>query len=231
MINRQPNKLHTHILNNKLKLSSRKWLERHINDKYVQQAQLDGYISRAAYKLIELDKKFNLLYKSKMQVIDLGAAPGGWTQVITKKLSNYDKNNQVYAIDIKDLHIFPNVNVIKANCLNTNETIEKLQILNVNAINSFDLLLSDMAPPSCGDTSVDHMRIIELAEASLKISIRLLKPQGTMVVKILHGNAELDLIKNIRQYFNSIKYYKPLSSYKTNSEIYLVLRNLIKKSY
>jgi 23S rRNA (uridine2552-2'-O)-methyltransferase len=204
------------IYNKNLKLTSRNWLNRHINDTYVQRAKTEGYICRSAYKLLEIDEKFKLINQNIKTVIDLGASPGGWTQVISKRLFKYGKSFRIFSLDIKDMNEMPNVLFIKADCLNTDEVINKLQL------SSVELILSDMSPSSCGDPDIDHIRIIELAKAAYRISIKLLKSNGMMVLKIFQGSEEREFINSIMENFKAVKYFKPKSSYKNNREIYII---------
>ena len=194
-------------------LSSRRWLERQLNDPYVKAAKDQGYRSRAAYKLLEIDDKFKI-FKNKTSVLDLGSAPGGWSQVAIKKLSKI-QNFKIVAIDIKEMDPINGVNFTQGNILDEG-VIEKM------IDGKVDIVLSDMAPAASGHRNTDQTRAILLAEMALNLAIKLLNNKGNYCCKLIRGKGEEELVKNMRKYFKIIKRYKPTSSRKNSSEIFLI---------
>lgn len=196
------------------KISSTLWLKRQLNDPYVQLAKQEGYRSRAAYKLKEINEKFSLIKKND-KVVDLGAAPGGWSQIA---VAIAGKDN-VVAIDILDMDSIVGVGFIKAD-FTQNEALDALN----EALNGqkLDLVMSDMAAPSCGHKETDHIRIISLCELAIDFAISNLKPGGNFVAKILRGGTEHDLLNNLKQNFKKVKHHKPDSSRQDSSEMYVV---------
>lgn len=194
--------------------SSNRWLQRQLNDPYVRRAKAEGLRSRAAYKLSELDERFHLL-KPGMKVVDLGAAPGGWTQFVVDKVGSTGK---VVAIDINDW-----VPVIGADCLTLDfldpTAPEKLkQALDGSA----DVVLSDMAAPTTGHSGTDHLRIIALADAAWAFAAEVLKPGGVFVCKVFQGGTERELLNQIKSHCSSVRHAKPPASRKESAEVYLV---------
>lgn len=200
------------IKNKKLKKSSRDWLQRQFNDPFVTLARKEGYRSRAAFKILEIQKKFKIANKDSI-VVDLGAAPGGWSQVIAKICK------QIIAIDLLDFEPIPNVDFIKGNFLE-NSTIEKIKSLLGGQ--KVDLIMSDMAPNTCGIKKVDHLRIINLIEEVFDLSKVILKPQGSLVLKTFQGGASEPLFSEVNRAFKKVTYFKPNSSRKESSEMYLI---------
>lgn len=197
-------------------LSSRLWLERQLNDPYVRKAKSDGYRSRAAYKLIEIDQKFKLL-KNGLRVIDLGAAPGGWSQVIAEKIK---AKGTVVALDIQDLApISDNITIIKGD-FETSEVQSQLSKL----IDKADLIVSDMAASACGIPTVDHLRIMNLLEAALEFTLDHLEKNGAFVAKVLRGGTEGEILKKLKNNFRQVSHFKPNSSRQDSSEMYLVAK-------
>ena len=202
----------TIVKNKKLKSSSKKWIARQIKDPYVEKAKAEGYRSRAAYKIIEIQQKFKLIGKNSI-VLDLGAAPGGWSQVV----SNIAK--KVVAIDLLDMSPIQNVEFIKGDF--TDECNMK-QLENLLQGEKADIVLSDMAPNTCGIQKVDHLRIICLLETVFDFSKNVLNKNGSLVAKVFQGGAENELLAQMKQHFTNIKHFKPMSSRKESPEIYLV---------
>ena len=188
------------------KIGSTIWLQRQLNDPLVKQAKLDGWRSRAAYKLLDMDEKFKLL-RQGMKVLDLGAAPGGWTQVATKK------GCKVTAIDLLEIDYIPGANIIKGDFTET------------EIPGPFDLILSDMAPNTMGDRQVDHIRVMNLVEEAYYYALENLKPGGHFISKIFQGNESKKLLEDMRTKFETAKYFKPDSSRKDSKEIFLVALN------
>ena len=197
-------------------VSSRRWLERQLNDPYVIAAKEDGYRSRSAYKLIELNNKFKFLYKGKT-VIDLGAAPGGWSQVAAK-IIGLPKSGKLVSVDIQDIIPIEGVSFINGNIMDEKiiETIKnKLE-------GETDVVMSDMAPSASGHRNTDQTRALLLAELALDTAIRLLKKEGSFCCKLIRGKGEEEFVGTMRKYFSSIKRYKPDSSRKDSAEIFLI---------
>ena len=202
----------TKVFNKKLKKSSKKWVQRQLNDPYVEQAKRDGYRSRAVYKILEMQRKFRLVSKNSI-VLDLGAAPGGWSQVMSKIAGN------VIAVDLLDMAQLPNVEFIKGD-FRDDCVVQKLNQLLQNQ--KVDVILSDMAPNTCGIKQVDHLRIIEIVEMAYNFCHIALKPGGNFVAKVFQGGTCNELLNKIKKHFVTVKHFKPLASRKESSEVYLV---------
>ncbi len=196
-------------------LSSSKWLERQLNDPYVNLARQDGYRSRAAFKLIQLNEKFQFLRKGT-RVVDLGAAPGGWTQVAVAKVG---KGN-VVAIDCMPMQEIEGAHIIIKDFLD-NDAIE---LVESHLNGKVDVVMSDMAAPSCGHPATDHIRIMALCEAAFEFSLRSLNEDGTFVAKVLRGGTENHLLNKIKKHFKVVKNYKPDASRSDSAESYLVAK-------
>ena len=193
-------------------MKSKDWLNRQKNDFYVKKARKQGYLSRAAYKLIEIDNKFNILKQSDM-IFEFGAAPGGWSQVsleINPKL-------QITAIDLLELKInHPQIKFYREDFLEFNyDKIGK----------NFDLVLSDIAPNTTGHQSTDHLRLSSMIFDIIDILDHLMITGGVFVTKIWKGSEEKELIKILKNKFNDVSYFKPDSSRKESVEIFIIARN------
>jgi len=196
------------------KASSQRWLERQLNDPYVRDAKIKGYRSRAAFKLIELDKKFHFLRKGA-RVLDLGAAPGGWSQIAVAREGDTGK---VVAMDILYMEPLAGAEVFKADML-----AEETPALLVAALGGpADLVLSDMAAPTTGHRPTDHLRTMSLLEAALDMADAVLKPGGTFVGKVFQGGATGELLARIKRSFADVKHVKPPASRAESVELYLV---------
>ena len=193
--------------------SSQSWIIRQVNDPYVAAAKEMGYRSRAAFKLLQLDEKYKIL-KRGQKVLDLGAAPGGWTQVAIEKIG---KNN-VIGIDILPMDPIDGA-IILLGDMRDDASIEKIVELSSGGI---DVVLSDMAPSATGDSSTDHLRVVALAEIALDTAIRVLKPGGSFTCKFWQGGAEGELRQLLQKHFAKVRYYKPESSRKESAEMFLV---------
>jgi 23S rRNA (uridine2552-2'-O)-methyltransferase len=180
----------------------------------VQAAKLDGYRSRAAYKLIELDDRFKLL-KPGMTVVDLGAAPGGWSQVAAEKVGS---KGQVVAVDIRPFDPVPGVTHVVADVTDVESDDAIREAIGGEA----DLVLSDMAPSSSGHRGTDHLRIIGLAEAALALARALLRPGGAFVAKVWQGGSESQLLTSLKRDFKSVRHAKPPASRSDSAEMYVV---------
>ncbi len=194
--------------------SSTKWLERQLNDPYVREAKAKGYRSRAAFKLAELDDKFHLL-KPGARVLDLGAAPGGWSQIAAHKVGAAGK---VVAADILDIAPLPGVTVLQ---LNLSEPAA-LAVLQGALGGPADIVLSDMAASTTGHRATDHLRTMALLEAALDIADAVLKHGGAFVGKAFQGGATGELLARIKKMFRAVKHVKPRASRAESVELYLV---------
>ena len=197
--------------------SSKRWLDEHFNDVYVKKAQAEGYRSRAIYKLKEVDDKESLL-KPGMTVVDLGAAPGGWTQYVTEKLQG---RGLIVALDILPMDAFPDVTFIHGDFREDNVLQE---LINLIPERGLDLLLSDMAPNMSGTTAIDIPRAMYLVELAFDFAEKMLKPGGTMLVKLFHGSGFDDLVKKARASFEKVVIRKPLASRSRSKETYLLAK-------
>lgn len=203
----------------KRKASSRRWLDRHVNDTYVQRARIDGYRSRAAYKLLELQERDALL-RPGMRVVDLGAAPGGWSQVAASLLG---RNGRIIALDLLPIDPLERVEVVQGD-FRDDEVLENLStLLDGEAL---DLVLSDMAPNVSGLKAVDQPRSIYLVELALDFALTTLKPGGGLVVKAFHGEGFDELVKTMRRHFQRVVSRKPKASRPQSRETYLVAKGL-----
>lgn len=197
-------------------LSSTEWLKRQLNDPFVIQSKIDGYRSRAAYKILEINEKFNIV-KPGMKILDLGAAPGGWSQVV----SNITKGNgKVVAIDILEMPEVPYVTFAQKDFYAPETMSFFLETLEGKA----DLILSDMAPNTTGHSKTDHIRIIDLCERLFDFSCEILNLEGSLVMKIFQGGAETILLNKIKKCFREVKHFKPKASRKDSTEIYLIAK-------
>jgi len=198
------------------KTSSQRWLHRQLNDPYVAAAQREGYRSRAAYKLLEINEKFDLL-NAGARVLDLGAAPGGWTQVATKVLG---ESGHIVAIDILEMEPLAGAITFQGDIYEEDAPDKLIKALDGKA----DLVMSDMAANTVGHPPTDHIRTIALAEAALDIAIMTLKPGGHFVAKVFQGGANQDLLTLLKDNFQSVKHFKPPASRKGSPETYVVAK-------
>lgn len=198
----------------KHKVSSKKWLDRQLNDPYVAAAKKEGYRSRAAYKLLQLDEQFHLL-RSGMRVVDLGAAPGGWSQVAIEQIG---KQGKLVAIDLLPMNPIGGVEFLQLDFLDEKAPAQLKSLLRAKA----DLVLSDMAPSTTGHARTDHIRVMALAEAALLFAIEVLVPGGAFVCKYFQGGGEKSFLDLLRKHFTKVKHAKPPASRTESSETYLV---------
>ena len=190
-----------------------RWLERQLNDPYVRKAKADGYRSRAAYKLIELDEKFGLL-KGAQRVVDLGIAPGGWTQVVRAK----SPKAQVVGIDLLPVEPIEGVTIFQMDFM----ADAAPQLLAEALGGPPDLVLSDMAANTVGHKQTDHLRTMGLVEAAAWFAVENLAPGGAFVAKVLAGGTDTELLALLKQHFVTVKHAKPPASRKDSSEWYVV---------
>ena len=193
--------------------ASTRWLERQLNDPYVQKAKAEGYRSRAAYKLIELDERFGFL-KGARHVVDLGAAPGGWCQVLVNK----HPRARIVAIDLLEMEPLPNTIVLQMDFLADEAPRALVDALGARA----DIVLSDMAANTVGHQQTDHLRTMALVEAGLQFATEILADGGTYVAKVLAGGADKDLVAELKRHFRTVKHAKPPASRKDSSEWYVI---------
>ena len=194
-------------------VSSNRWLERQLNDPYVRRAKAEGYRSRAAYKLIELDERFGLL-RGVGRVIDLGIAPGGWTQVVRKAAPAA----AVVGIDLLPVDPIDGVTILQMDFLDETAGDRLVEALGGRA----DLVLSDMAANTVGHPQTDHLRTMALVEAAAAFAREVLRPGGAFVAKVLAGGADSALVAELKRRFATVKHAKPPASRKDSSEWYVI---------
>ncbi len=196
------------------KASSVRWLQRQLNDPYVLEARRLGLRSRAAFKLIEIDERFGIL-DGVRRVVDLGAAPGGWTQVLAERL---DAGARIVAVDILEMEPIAGVEILRRDFLEEGADTELIARLAGGA----DLVLSDMAAPTTGHRQTDHLRTMALAEAAHDFARRVLVPGGRFVAKVYRGGADAALLTRIRRDFARVRHWKPPASRPESVETYLI---------
>jgi len=201
----------------KRSLSSTLWLERQLNDPFVAEARRRGYRSRAAFKLLQLDERFHLL-RPGLRLVDLGAAPGGWTQVAVERLQPDRSGGQIVALDILEMDPIPGAAVLQADFLDDSAPGRLRAALGGPA----DVVLSDMAAPTTGHAATDHLRIMGLAETAYQFAAEVLAPGGAFVCKLFQGGAERQLLARLKQDFAQVRHAKPAASRADSSETYLV---------
>ena len=200
------------------KVSSTRWLQRQLNDPYVQLAKASGYRSRAAYKILEIHDKYKIFTKGQV-VVDLGAAPGGWSQVAAEKTAaGKPWGGQVLAIDLLEMDHIAGVTILCQNFLSFSkeDTLSWLQGKKI------DVVLSDMAASASGHTLTDHLKIMQLCEDAFFFAKEHLKEGGSFVAKILRGGTENELLHLLKLHFRQVKHFKPKSSRVDSAEMYVV---------
>jgi 23S rRNA (uridine2552-2'-O)-methyltransferase len=201
----------------KRKLSSKLWLERQLNDPYVAQAKRDGFRSRAAYKLLEIDDKYRLL-KPGFTVVDLGAAPGGWSQIAAKRVGAASGKGRVAAIDLLEMPEIAGVTFAQLDFLADDAPERLIAMMDGRA----DAVMSDMAANTTGHRKTDQLRIIGLVEAAAAFAAEVLKPGGTFLAKTFQSGADADLMTQLKRDFTSVRHVKPASSRQDSSERYVL---------
>ena len=196
------------------KVSSTRWLERQLNDPYVKRAKAEGYRSRAAYKLLELDEKFGRL-KGVKAVVDLGIAPGGWSQVVRRR----SPAARIAGIDLLPTDPIDGVAILQMDFMD-DEAPEKLR--EALGADHADLVLSDMAANTVGHPQTDHLRTMALVEAGMEFAAEVLRPGGAYVAKVLAGGADNHLVAALKRHFATVKHAKPPASRKDSSEWYVI---------
>ncbi|MCL6683201.1 RlmE family RNA methyltransferase [Sphingomonas alba] len=195
------------------KVSSTRWLERQLNDPYVRKAKAEGYRSRAAYKLLELDERFGLL-KGVKAVVDLGIAPGGWSQVVKRRSAK----TAVVGIDLLPTDPIEGVTILQMDFMDDAAPDRLKTELGCQA----DIVLSDMAANTVGHPQTDHLRTMALVEAGMLFATEVLRPGGAYVAKVLAGGADNNLVAELKRHFTTVKHAKPPASRKDSSEWYVI---------
>ena len=201
----------------RLKLSSKLWLERQLNDPYVAKAKREGYRSRAAYKLLEIDDKHHFL-KSGATVVDLGAAPGGWSQIAAKRVGAANGKGKVVAIDLLEMPEIPGVTFAQLDFLADDVPEKLLAMMGGRA----DVVMSDMAANTTGHRKTDQLRIIGLVESAAAFACDVLNPGGTFLAKVFQSGAEGELLAQLKRDFATVRHVKPASSRADSSERYVL---------
>ncbi len=198
-------------------VSSQRWLKRQIDDPYVRRAKSEGYRSRAAYKLIEMDDKYRLL-KPGQKVLDLGAAPGGWSQVAAARVKAGKGGGRVVAIDLLEIEPIPNVEFVQLDFLDEEAPARLREMLGGPA----DVVLCDMAANTTGHRKTDHLKIVALVETAADFAREVLAPGGTFVAKVIQGGTEGELLAMLKRDFASVKHVKPPASRQDSAELYVL---------
>ena len=201
----------------KRKLSSKLWLERQLNDPYVAQAKREGLRSRAAFKLIEIDDKYHFL-RPGITVVDLGAAPGGWSQIAAKRVGAANRKGRVIAIDLLEMPEIPGVSFAQLDFQRHDAPAKLLAMIGGRA----DVVLSDMAANTTGHRKTDQLRILGLVEGATAFAAEVLNPGGTFLAKVFQSGADASLMAELKRDFASVKHVKPASSRQDSSERYVL---------
>jgi 23S rRNA (uridine2552-2'-O)-methyltransferase len=201
----------------KRKLSSKLWLERQLNDPYVAKARREGYRSRAAYKLIEMDDKHRFL-KPGMAVVDLGAAPGGWSQIAARRVGTANGKGKVVAIDLLEMGEIPGVTFAQLDFLADDAPDKLMAMMGGRA----DVVMSDMAANTTGHRKTDQLRIIGLVETAAAFAAEVLNPGGTFLAKVFQSGADAELVAQLKRDYASVRHVKPASSRQDSSERYVL---------
>ena len=202
------------------KVGSTLWLQRQLNDPYVAKARAEGYRSRAAYKIKELDERYKLFHRGQ-RVVDLGAAPGGWSQVAAQAVGSTEANPLIVGIDYLDMDPIPGVILLRKDF--TEDDAPQL-LIDAMGGKKADLVLSDMAAPTTGHRPTDHLRIVHLVEIAADFAIQVLAPGGTFIAKVFQGGTEHELLALLKRHFATTLHAKPKASRAESAETYLVAR-------
>ncbi|MCQ2005247.1 RlmE family RNA methyltransferase [Rhizobium sp. NRK18] len=217
--NRTGRKLGQKVKKTKLKASSRRWLERHINDPYVQRAKLEGYRARAAFKLLEIDEKHQIL-KGAKRIIDLGAAPGSWSQIAAKVTNSTQEDIRVAAIDFLEMTPIPGVTILQLDFLDDEAPAKLLEAIG----SAPNLVMSDMAAPTTGHHRTDHLRTMHLCEVAAHFAVEVLAEGGHFLAKTFQGGTERDLLNFLKQNFRQVVHVKPGASRSESVEMFLLAK-------
>jgi 23S rRNA (uridine2552-2'-O)-methyltransferase len=202
------------------KLSSKLWLERQLNDPYVARAKSEGYRSRAAFKIIELNERYKL-FRRGQRIVDLGAAPGGWSQVAAPIVGSTNEHPLVAAIDFLEMDPIEGVAFLRQDFTDNDAPAALIAALGGHKV---DVVLSDMAAPTTGHRPTDHLRIMALVELAAHFAIEVLAPGGIFVSKVFQGGTEHELLALLKQHFTTTQHAKPPASRSESAETYLVAR-------
>nr|WP_281493852.1 RlmE family RNA methyltransferase [Ancylobacter koreensis] len=200
-----------------LSSSSQKWLQRQLNDPYVARAKREGWRSRAAFKLIEIDEKVKIL-KPGLRVVDLGAAPGGWSQVAAKRIKLEEGRGRIVAIDLLEIDPIAGVDFAQMDFLKDDAPDRLKEMLGGDA----DLVMSDMAANTTGHRATDHLRIVGLVELAIDFARQVLAPGGAFVAKVFQGGTENSLLAELKRDFIAVRHVKPQASRADSAELYVV---------
>jgi 23S rRNA (uridine2552-2'-O)-methyltransferase len=209
-----PRALKVRVKDARKSVSSRRWLARQLNDPYVARARREGFRSRSAFKLIEIDDKARFLKKGA-RVIDLGAAPGGWSQVAAKRIG---EDGRIVAIDVLAMDGIPGVEFIQLDFLDSSAPDKLKAMLGARA----DVVLSDMAANATGHARTDHLKIMALVEAAAEFAREVLAPGGAFLAKVLQGGTEAALLAALKRDYKTVKHVKPAASRADSAELYLL---------
>jgi 23S rRNA (uridine2552-2'-O)-methyltransferase len=198
-------------------VASKRWLERQLNDPYVARAKREGFRSRAAFKLAEIDERFHL-FKPGGKVVDLGAAPGGWSQVAAERTLAAHGRGKVVAIDLLEMAPLPGVTVLNLDFLDSSAPDR----LKAELAGPADVVMSDMAANATGHRKTDHLKIMALAETAAMFAREVLKPGGTFLCKVLQGGTEGTLLADLKRDFAAVKHVKPAASRPDSAELYVL---------
>lgn len=202
------------------KIGSTLWLQRQLNDPYVAKAKAEGWRSRAAYKLLELDERYKFLRKG-MRIVDLGAAPGGWSQVAAKALGTTDADPLIVGIDYLDMDPIPGVILLKKDFTDEDAPAQLIAALGGHKA---DIVMSDMASPTTGHRATDHLRIIGLVEMAADFALDVLAPGGMFIAKVFQGGTEHELLAQLKRNFTTTFHAKPPASRAGSAETYLIAK-------
>ena len=200
------------------KIASTRWLSRQLNDPYVKEAKRRGYRSRAAFKLIEIDDKYHFL-KPGVIVVDLGAAPGGWSQIAAERVGSVEGKGQVLAVDLAAIEPLPGIEVLALDVSGEGAAAALGAYLKGGRA---DVVLSDMASPATGHRATDHLRVVALVEAGLDLADFVLKPGGTFLAKVFQGGAGNELVARLKRSFAKVQHVKPKASRPESPEVYVL---------
>lgn len=202
------------------KTSSNQWLERQLNDPYVAQAKRDGYRSRAAYKLLEIDEKHKL-FKKDMRIVDLGVAPGGWSQIAAKRINSQSDDPRVVGIDYLEVEPLAGVTLLEMDFLDDDAPAALMEALKGEKPN---LIMSDMAAPTIGHRKTDHIRTLYLCEVALDFAKKNLATGGDFLAKVFRGGTEQGMLDDLKRNFKKVYHIKPPASRKESPELYVLAR-------
>jgi 23S rRNA (uridine2552-2'-O)-methyltransferase len=202
------------------KIGSTLWLQRQLNDPYVAKARAEGYRSRAAYKIQELDERYKLFHKGQ-RIVDLGAAPGGWSQVAAPIVGSTEEKPLIVGIDYLEMAPIPGVILLQKDFNDEDAPAALIEALGGHKV---DIVMSDMAAPTTGHRATDHIRIIALVELAADFAIRVLAPGGTFIAKVFQGGTEHELLGVLKRHFATTIHAKPKASRADSAETYLLAR-------